>query len=234
MDDLTCELARLQIDGLIDGELSKAAAAQLERHLKGCMDCRMRLAAKRKLSETLSTLRGTPELDGLARQRLLAKLPKTAKRPWWLAAPVVALAASLALFLWSPAGSDALLGAHLRSLTPGHLIDVESSDRHTVKPWFNGRVALSPPVPVVEGFPLEGGRLDYIAAQPAACLVYRRQLHVINLCLWPAGSLPSSTKRDGYTILTWRQDGQNAAVISDLNRIELEQFKELWIAKASE
>jgi len=236
MDELTCQIARVQIDGMIDGELPPAASARLQRHLQGCADCRGRLAAKRKLASTLATLRGLPALDETARQRLVAGLPGEKRRTWWVAAPAAALAASLALFLMVPGQSDALLSAHLRSLTPGHLIDVESSDRHTVKPWFNGRIGLSPPVPdlAADGFPLAGGRLDYIAERPAACLVYRRQQHVLNLCLWQGGDLPAAGKKGGFHILSWKQDGQNAALISDLNRPELEQFKDLWIAKARE
>jgi anti-sigma factor RsiW len=238
MNELPCESARVQIDGLIDGELSAAAAARLQLHLEGCADCRTRLEAKRKLVATLSTLASRPELSAAARQRLVAALNKRKRSFWWLAGPAAALAASLMLYLSLPAtpdlAADAILSAHLRSLTPGHLTDVESSDRHTVKPWFNGRLPQSPPVPdlAAQGFPLTGGRLDYIGGQPAACLVYRRQLHVINLCLWPEGPLPGATRREGYNLLAWKQDGQNAAAISDLNRAELQQFKELWSAVA--
>jgi anti-sigma factor RsiW len=244
MNDLSCQTARLQIDALIDGELTPAGAAALQRHLEGCADCTLRVEARRRLVALLSTEAERPLADDRLRQRLLANLPRARRRSsWWLAAPTaVALAASLMLYIAIPArgqlGVEAMMSAHLRSLAPGHLTDVESSDRHTVKPWFNGRLPFSPPVPDLADrqFPLVGGRLDYIGAQSAACLVYRHQLHVINLCLWPrdgtAPTMPKSAEENGYRLLSWQQDKLAVAVISDLNRAELEQFKALWIDRS--
>lgn len=232
MTELSCQAARIHIDGLIDGELTAAEAERLQRHLAGCADCRARLDAKRQLVAMLSSSLERPRLDPLMRKRLLKRRSVTV---WWPALPTAALAASLALFFMSPSAGDAVLDAHLRSLTPGHLTDIDSSDRHSVKPWFNGKLAISPPVPDLadQEFPLVGGRLDSIGGQSAACLVYRRQQHIINLCLWPGGPrLSANSERRGFNLLSWQQDGQQIAVISDLNFSELEQFKALWIERS--
>lgn len=247
MDELSCQTARVQIDGLVDGELTPSAAEFLQRHIAGCPDCSRRLQARRDLVAMLSKETERFVVDDLMRHRLLVGLRGKAKRPrlWWLSAPAAAaVAASLMLFIGGPkvndAGVEEVLSAHLRSLSPGHLTDVESSDRHSVKPWFNGRLALSPPVPDLsdQNFVLVGGRLDYIGEQIAACLVYRRSLHIINLCIWPnnpgAPALPASAMQQGYNLLSWRQGDQTVAMISDLNREELGQFKEMWMNRSSD
>jgi anti-sigma factor RsiW len=247
MDELSCDTARVQIDGLVDGELTPSAAEILQRHIAGCPECARRLQARRDLVAMLPKEAERLVVDDLMRRRLLVGLQGKAKRPglWWLSAPAAAaIAASLMLFMGVPKANDAgveeVLSVHLRSLTPGHLTDVESSDRHSVKPWFNGRLAMSPPVPDLsdQNFILVGGRLDYIGEQSVACLVYRRSLHIINLCIWPNNpdmpALPGSASRHGYNLLSWRQDDQTVAMISDLNREELGQFKETWVDRSSD
>jgi anti-sigma factor RsiW len=119
----------------------------------------------------------------------------------------------------------------VRSLMGNHLIDEPSTDQHTVKPWFAGKLDFSPPVKNLDsqGFLLAGGRLDYIAGRPAAALIYRRGQHVINLYIWPAAQASAeSATRNGFHILTWKSEGMHFAAISDLNESELSQFSQAW------
>jgi anti-sigma factor RsiW len=192
------------------------------------------------------------------RARLLADLPNRADtkparpfpRGWrwvtggvWMSA-AAALATSLVLVLSLPGPQDELtrelVAAHVRSLMPDHLTDVPSSDRHTVKPWFNGKVGLSPPVPNLadKGFPLIGGRLDYVDDHTAAALVYRRAQHIINLFVWTVPGAPARTPvlsgRNGYHLIEWTAAGMRYAAVSDVALPELEDFQRLWTVAATE
>jgi len=123
-----------------------------------------------------------------------------------------------------------VLSAHLRSLAGTHLLDVPSSDHHTVKPWFNGKLDFSPAVKDVDGFPLLGGRLEYLDGHPAAALVYGRRQHIINLFTWPssAPTADASETRNGYNLQSWSGNGMVFWVVSDLNQAELRQFVSLY------
>jgi anti-sigma factor RsiW len=126
-----------------------------------------------------------------------------------------------------------VLAGHLRSLMPGHLMDVASTDQHTVKPWFNGRVDFSPPVSdfAAAGFRLAGGRLDYLDGRTVAALVYRRRKHIVNVFVWPAAesgeSTIDSTAMDGFNLMHWRRGGMNVWLVSDLNPAELRDLARL-------
>lgn len=175
-----------------------------------------------------------PGLEGKIRQAL--ERENGAPQKWrWLA-----IAASL-LLMASIAGNVALfrsrlspqkvlagniLAAHIRSLAGDHLLDVPSSDHHTVKPWFNDKLDFSPEVKDLEGFPLLGGRIEYFEGRPAAALIYGRRKHVINLFTWPSNATgPETTQtQNGYHMQNWFANGMTYWAVSDLNEAELRQF----------
>ena len=166
-------------------------------------------------------------------------------RPWfqqfgWAAAALL-LVSVLAVQFSSSRNEDRLLAdltaSHVRSLMAAHLTDVASTDQHTVKPWFDGKVDFAPPVKDLRetGFPLLGGRLDVIEGHAAAALVYGRQKHFLNLFVWPAASQSPAglrvTQRQGYNVLQWSDGRMSFGLVSDLNEAELREFVHEWSAK---
>jgi anti-sigma factor RsiW len=150
-----------------------------------------------------------------------------------------ALAASLALFALVPSGQSVegqLIDAQARSLQAQHLVDVATSDRHTVKPWFNGRLDFSPPVvdAAAEGFPLVGGRLDYVDGRTVAALVYQRREHRVDLFAWPASGRAAEplavAERRGFNVLHWTRDGMRHWLVSDLEVAEMKRLAGLVAA----
>jgi anti-sigma factor RsiW len=239
------------LHGLLDGELDAANALAVEEHLKVCSGCAAeldRLESLRRLVRAPGVAHRAPEA---LKARIEAQLAAPAAPPaapsrrrlwqaWIPAGAAAALAASLALMLVLPrqeemALRDQVVSGHIRSLEASHLIDVESSDRHTVKPWFNGRIDFAPQVRdlAAQGFPLAGGRLDYLHEREVAALVYRRRLHVINLFVWPAkaGEAPSGHARQhGYSLDWWTSDGLEFWAVSDIDPAELERFRQAFVA----
>jgi anti-sigma factor RsiW len=245
-----CEALDMQLSAYIDGELEGVAVAGVEAHLKECLACATLVERERRLQAALRR-----ELaPGPAPERLRASVaaalhstPTLQVRRTGHVARWVALAASIVLAVlggreWGlRAGqrrgadtlADAVLAAHVRSLQEGtHLTDVPSSDHHTVKPWFTGKLDYGVPVPALDslGYPLVGGRLDYVDDHPAAALVYRRGGHVINLFVWPSPDStapPSSTSRRGYHTIHGAAGSVAYWAISDVNEADLARFAEL-------
>lgn len=235
-----------------DGELDAANALRLEEHLAGCPDCKAELAD----IEATRALVGRDDLRWPAppalHERVAAALRReaAAARPaplagidWrlflgrftrWSLMPSLAVLAACVLFVTTrpapgPSLESELVSSHVHSLLANHLTDVATSDRHTVKPWFNGKIDFSPPVVDLRerGFPLVGGRVDYLGGRVVAALIYRRNGHVINLFIWPASGAPlPAAEQEGYNLMNWNQQGLNFWAISDLNQAELKEFQE--------
>jgi anti-sigma factor RsiW len=253
---VTCSDVRTLLHGYLDGELDPVRNAEIEEHLRTCGACSQAYQAQRALASALQSddlyFRAPAGLE--RRIRMAAQRPEGKSRllhlqlRGWAAAAVAAAAVVALAFFVSPMFSrrsqteriaQDVLSAHVRSLMPGHLTDVPSSESHTVKPWFAGKLDYSPPVVdlAAEGFPLVGGRLDYAADRPVAALVYRRGKHFINLFVWPSASAHDSAEaaavRQGYNVLFWTRGRTNFWVISDVNRAELRQFTALVRARVS-
>lgn len=238
---MTCPEALPLIGPYIDRELDLRQSLEIERHVEECRACAAELRSFRELREALSSeglyFSAPPEMVRALRPRTdrsAAPGGRAARgRGAIIGATSVAVAAMLALcwaLLRAPsAGPDLaaeLVSDHVRSLQADHLTDVLSSDQHTVKPWFNGRIDFSPRVidPTGIGFPLQGGRLDYIGGRSVAVLVYRRRAHEINLYTWPSsepGTGITEQSERGYNLLHWRRGGMEYWAISDLNPTEL-------------
>jgi anti-sigma factor RsiW len=239
-----------QVDAYLDGELAAGDARELEAHLGQCPECTRFRDGRLELRAAIAAHVPAFQAPGALRGRVRAALRTAARtRPshrfsfgdWWrplaMAASLVVVAiGSWNLALQRAAGerlADDLLASHIRSLMPGHLTDVLSSDQHTVKPWFNGRLDFSPPVHDFAGlgYPLLGGRLDYVDGRAVAALAYGRRQHLINVFLWPATRSPSGAPRtrdrQGYHLLHWTTTDYVYWVASDLGLEELNDFAHL-------
>ncbi len=247
---MNCDDARALVDACVDGELDLMTQLRIEAHVENCPSCLPLYEARREIRAAVRTR--APYFHapaGLARQvrRAVGRRSVLAARRWaWpalgAAAALVVLTVAGVLFLDSRgAATDRLaqeiVAGHVRSLLPGHLTDVVSSDQHTVKPWFAGRVDFSPPVADLagEGYPLAGGRLDYVAGRTVAALVYRRNRHVLNVFVWPSASevAESDAAEHGYHVAHWSRGGLAWWVVSDLNVGELHQFIRLLQGSAA-
>ncbi|HEX5181619.1 MAG TPA: anti-sigma factor [Allosphingosinicella sp.] len=257
-----CADKEAMLQALVDGELDAANALAMEEHLSACPACAAERRAWTALHERLGAAEVAPAAPAALRLRIEEALAREAAvlparqsgrrarrwRAWaiggWSAAGMMAAAAAtfFILFLQPPPSDlgDQLIADHVRSLIPGHLIDVATSDRHVVKPWFNGRIDFSPPVPELadRGFPLAGGRLDVAAGRVVPVLVYRRRLHVISLFILPAAAKAgegrtSAASPPGYSIVHWRQGGLDYWAVSDVGKADLDQFRTEFTARAS-
>jgi len=239
---MDCRHAR-DVPLYLDGELDAVAVREFERHLDGCDDCRANLDALDTLRRDLRAAAPRVPAPTALREGLAASLrmPRRAA-PAWLplaAAASIAFVAGVATTAaWhARGGADGalardLFASHWRALAATSPIDVVSSDRHTVKPWFEGKVAQAPLVRdfAAEGFPLAGGRIDYVGKQRVPVLVYRRGQHLIDVfVLGDAGAVDATTS-NGYAIDGVVLGGQAAAIVSDLDTQELARFSALLTA----
>lgn len=249
---MTCDEAEILIHALIDGELDAGHAREVEAHVAECPRCAAALAAYRRMSQAIADADLRYAAPESLRQRIFAPAPKTTPTPpsrravvrgFALGSAVSALAATglVAIMLRNDDEQRIISGivsAHLRSLQAGHLTDVLSTDQHTVKPWFNGKIDVAPPVIdlTAQGFTLIGGRLDYIDARPIGAVVYRRRQHIINLFVAQTASMerraPRTDMFQGYNVRYWSDRGLNFWAVSDIGADELAEFSEKFEAAA--
>ena len=239
-----CEDQELLLGGLVDGELDAANTSMVEAHVLRCEGCREELERVHAVRSLLRSEGVRHKAPATLRSRISA-LPELTPRAanqnrvaGWLAPGLAgAIAASLAIVAILPNRSQSvveqeLVSSHVRSLQPGHLTDVQTTNQHIVKPWFNGRIDFAPPVPELasRGFPLAGGRLDSIDGKTVAAIVYHRRLHVVNLYVWDHGTgVSRSFEKDGFSVEEWSRDGLRFAAVSDIPAAELRQFQRDFI-----
>ncbi|MFN8473732.1 MAG: anti-sigma factor [Anaerolineae bacterium] len=247
---MDCRETRTLLHGYIDDELDLVSNLKVEEHLHTCADCTGRVDAQQALRARL----GDDSLYFRAPAHLRQSVRASVKRAgrgstlsrwqWWPWVSLAATLAALVLVVWwvGPEWqarqmennlADEVTAGHVRSLMVNHLADIPSSDQHTVKPWFDGKLDFAPPVVDLagQGFPLTGGRLDYINGRAVAALIYYRQRHPINLFIWPTADGSSAgmsvTERQGYNLVHWTGHGMTYWAVSDLNTTELQQFAAL-------
>ena len=253
---MACSEKEQLLHGYFDGELDLVSSLEMEEHLKTCAECALDLRSQQTIRGALRSARlyeNAPQrLEDRIRAGVSAKtaatgtvMPAPKQRPWgqWLgAAAVIALIVFGAQIVISSrrasSNSEELIAqevveSHVRSLQLNHLMDVPSTDQHTVKPWFDGKLDFAPPVNDFsqQGFPLTGGRLDFIDHHNAAALVYMRRKHIINVFIWPQETKadePSRTETiNGYNIVHWDEGGFHYWIISDVSATDESQLASL-------
>jgi anti-sigma factor RsiW len=247
---MTCAETGILLHALLDGELDVGHARDVEAHLHGCPRCTAQFRTHREMQQAMSAtqLRYTAPMS--LRRRIEMTLPSAPKRTSSRRSVLkgfvmgtalsTAMAASLVIAVIRTDPDQRVLGdvvsAHVRSLQGDHLTDVQTSDQHTVKPWFNGKVAIAPPVVdlTAQGFTLLGGRLDYIDGKAVASIVYRRRTHVINLFVTQGAVSEGRGARletmQGFNIRRWSAQGLEFFAISDINADELQEFADKFEA----
>jgi anti-sigma factor RsiW len=260
---MTCDKALLT-QAYVDGELDPGAALEIESHLAGCAECRALVVATGELSHSLRAVPRHRAAPPALESRILRALDEIDGRPavaegWarglrrfvagrrqWFSGAASGLAfagvIALAVLVIQPSDDsdhvvDELAGAHVRSLMAQHLLDIGSSDRKTVSPWFEGRVDVAPPVADLsaQGYELLGGRAEFIDGKRVAAIVYSHGAHYINLFIWSdyeADTLPSTADRNGYHLVMWRAHGLEFCVVSDDKADDLQGMAKLVMAQA--
>ena len=253
---MSCELTQRHVPGHIDGELDLVGTIEMEAHLNGCPACAEEVDDLKVLRAALKRGSLTYAAPADLRRRIQLSLcsestaeARTSKFRWpslkfWQLASAFALLVLISASGWqwaarlrTPSSGQRLeaevFASHVRSLEANHLMDVASTDQHTVKPWFNGKLDFSPPVEDLasDGFPLVGGRLDYLEGRKVAALVYQRRTHYINVFVWPGSaetnSTPTVQSRQGYNIMEWSRGGFQFWAVSDTTTPDLVEFVRL-------
>ncbi len=244
---MSCQETQALLDGYVDGELDISRSLEVERHMQDCPACSHAYRSHQALRSAIRTSGLYFHPPAYLHKRVRAAVRRasgshTTARVWGRRGlSVAASLAAVAILVWGlwpvligPSVDDRLaqelVAGHVRSLMASHLTDISSSDQHTVKPWFEGKLDFSPPVSdlTAQGFPLVGGRLDYLDNRPVAALVYQRQRHVINLFIWSSPYSPAAGEktltRQGYTLISWSISGVTYWAVSNLNMPELRAF----------
>ena len=263
-----CTDMEVMLHGFVDGELDAVHSLQIEQHIASCSRCLRKMKDLQTLKQLIGQKGVQWQTPHYVRAQVLESVSQEAAmrtrsgvlvrkrdsqrfdivgftRQWMFVPSLAALAASL-LLVMTPISDrstieDEVVSSHIRSLLVDHLTDVATSDQHTVKPWFNGKIDFSPPVVDLarEGFPLQGGRVDYIGGRVVAALVYKRNAHVINVFVWPtavdgaAATSRAASSRDGYTMESWSAGGLTFCAVSDVNAGDLARFREAFSGKTA-
>jgi mycothiol system anti-sigma-R factor len=259
---MSCELKQHVVPGYLDGELDLVRTIEMETHLKSCPACAQELESQQALRAALQRSSLAYAAPAALRERIQSSLRASSgaevqerKMKWpslhfWQLAGAFALLALISVSGWqwtarlrAPSSDQRItaevFSSHVRSLEANHLMDVVSTDQHTVKPWFDGKLDFSPPVEDLasDGFPLVGGRLDYLEGREVAALVYQRRKHLINVFVWPDATRLSAAgaveSRQGYNIMRWSRGGFQFWAVSDVATPDLAQFVRLLDTRIS-
>jgi anti-sigma factor RsiW len=244
---MNCTETRDWLDALVDGELDLARSVEIERHLLDCPGCAASrdsmIALRERFRGASFSSRAPVMLERQVRTQLRREHREIRRGSRFV--PYSAIAATLILTVWmglprtgrsqDEFALNEVVASHVRSTQVDHLTDVVSSDQHTVKPWFEGKLDFSPPVHdfAVEGFVLVGGRMDYMAGVNVAAIVYQRNKHMINVFIrldhGPSQRMWTESSH-GFNIVRWRKEGMSFVAISDLNATELNELAQLIAA----
>ena len=249
---MECDRATPLLPRFVDGALGLFTRLRMSRHVAGCADCGAKLEELRAMQAAirmnLPYHRAPPGLAARIGASLPREMAPVPSRPWFrmpafgmagtgFAGALAGVALTILVVGGQPGGQGGVMqdviGSHIRSLQADHLTDVLTSDQHTVKPWLSARLDVSPQVLELKevGFPLVGGRIDYVDGHQAAVVVYRHAKHVINLFAWASPGKADEAFRDasrqGFNLVTWRHDGIAYYAVSDVEADQLSEFARL-------